>query len=158
MVEGNDVGGVEERQAQVFGHQLGGEVLAAAHELLSREFPGTSPLGKGRKFLVNGIVEPKLFGDIEIALADIFEQVVARHVVAHVRGHKIQQVGDLGIGLVTAPASGNHHETAGRIGVDDLLDLAEMLGVGYRRASELGNLNHNEEVTFLTQPPDAYAL
>ena len=107
---------------------------------------------------MNGIVEPQLFGDIEIALADVFEQIVARHVVAHVRGHKIQQVGDLGIGLVTAPASGNHHETTGRIGVDDLLDLAEMLGVGYRRASELGNLNHNEEVTFLTQPPDAYAL
>ena len=69
--------------------------------------------------------------------------------VLNVRIDQIEQVGHLGVALKTATAGGNHHKTASRIGIDDGLDLLEVFGVGDRRATKLGNLNHGLEVTFL---------
>ena len=134
--------GVQERQAQVLGHQASGEVLAAAHELLGRVTARAGALGKGRKLLADGIGEFQLVSDIKIALTNVLEQLLARHVVLDVRVNQVEQVGHLGVALKAATAGGNHHKTAGRVGVDDGLDLLEVFGVGDRRAAKLGNLNH----------------
>ena len=63
--------------------------------------------------------------------------------------NQIEQVSHLGVTLKAATAGGNHHKTAGRVGIDNGLDLLEVFGVGDRRAAKLGNLYHGVEVTFL---------
>ena len=141
--------GVQERQAQVLGHQASGEVLAAAHELLGRVTARAGALGKGRELLADGIGELQLVSDIKIALANVLEQFLARHVILNVRVNQVEQVGHLGVALKAATAGGNHHKTASRVGIDDGLDLLKVFGVGDRRAAKLGNLNHGLEVTFL---------
>ena len=141
--------GVQERQVQVLGHQASGEVLAAAHELLGRVAARAGALGKGRELLADGIGELQLVSDIKIALANVLEQLLTRHVILNVRVNQVEQVGHLGVALKAAAAGGNHHKTAGRVGIDDGLDLLEVFGVGDRRAAKLGNLNHGLEVTFL---------
>ncbi|VWM24109.1 Uncharacterised protein [Collinsella intestinalis] len=148
MVEGHHVRSVDERQPQVLGHEAGGEVLAAAHQLLGGVATGTGALGKGGKLFADGIGEPQLIGDIEIALPDVGEQVLTGHMVVHMRIDEIQQVGDLRVGLMTAAARTYHHEAARGIGVDDPLDLFEMLGVGDRGAAELSDLDHMEQMPF----------
>ena len=76
MMERHDRRGIQERQAQVLGHQASGKVLAAAYELLSRVATGASTLGKGRKLFADGIGELQLVSDIKIALADVLEQLL----------------------------------------------------------------------------------
>ena len=146
MMERHDRRGIQERQAQILGHEAGGEVLAA---LLGGVATRAGALGKGRKLLADGIGEPQLVGDIKVALADVLEQLLTRHVVLDVRVDQVEQVGHLGVALKAATAGRNHHKTAGRVGVDDGLDLLEVFGIGDRRAAKLGNLNHGLEVTFL---------
>ena len=58
VMERHDRRGIQERQAQVLGHQAGGKVLAAAHELLGGVAARAGTLGKGRKLLADGIGEP----------------------------------------------------------------------------------------------------
>ena len=149
MMERHDRRGIQERQAQILGHEAGGEVLAAAHELLGGVATRAGALGKGRKLLADGIGEPQLVGDIKVALADVLEQLLTRHVVLDVRVDQVEQVGHLGVALKAATAGRNHHKTAGKVGVDNGLDLLKVFGVGDRRAAKLGNLNHGLEVTFL---------
>ena len=149
VMERHNRRGVQERQAQVLGHQASGEVLAAAHELLGRVTARAGAVGKGRELLADGIGELQLVSDIKIALANVLEQFLARHVILNVRVNQVEQVGHLGVALKAAAAGGNHHKTAGRVGIDDGLDLLEVFGVGDRRAAKLGNLNHGLEVTFL---------
>ena len=149
VMERHNRRGVQERQAQVLGHQASGEVLAAAHKLLGGVAARAGALGKGRELLADGIGELQLVSDIKIALADVLEQLLARHVILNVRVNQVEQVGHLGVALKAATAGGNHHKTAGRVGIDDGLDLLEVFGVGDRRAAKLGNLNHGLEVTFL---------
>lgn len=149
MMERNNRRGIQERQTQVLGHQTGGKVLAAAHKLLSGVATGASTLGKGSKLFADGIGELQLVSDIKVALANVLEQFLARHVVLNVRVNQVKQVGHLGVALKTATAGRNHHKTAGRVGIDDGLDLLKVFGVGDRRAAKLGNLNHGLEVTFL---------
>ena len=149
VMERHNRRGVQERQAQVLRHQASGEVLATAHELLGRVAARAGALGKGRELLADGIGELQLVSDIKIALADVLEQLLTRHVILNVRVNQVEQVGHLGVALKAAAAGGNHHKTAGRVGIDDGLDLLEVFGVGDRRAAKLGNLNHGLEVTFL---------
>ena len=149
VMERHDRRGVQERQAQVLGHQASGEVLAAAHELLGRVAARAGALGKGRELLADGIGKLQLVSNIKIALANVLEQLLARHVILNVRVNQVEQVGHLGVALKAATAGGNHHKTASRVGIDDGLDLLEVFGVGDRRAAKLGNLNHGLEVTFL---------
>ena len=73
VMERHNRRGVQERQAQVLGHQASGEVLAAAHELLGRVAARAGALGKGRELLADGIGELQLVSDIKIALADVLE-------------------------------------------------------------------------------------
>ena len=129
MVEGDNLRGVQERQTQVLGHQTSGKVLTAAHEFLGGVAARACTLGKCRKLLANGIGELKLIGDIKVALANVFEQVLARNVVLDVRAHQIEQVGHLGVALEATAAGGNHHKAARRIGVDDSFDFLEVLGI-----------------------------
>ena len=149
VMERNNRRGIQERQAQVLGHQASGEVLAAAHKLLGGVAARAGALGKGRELLADGIGELQLVSDIKIALANVLEQLLTRHVILNVRVNQVEQVGHLGVALKAAAAGGNHHKTAGRVGIDDGLDLFEVFGVGDRRAAKLGNLNHGLEVTFL---------
>ena len=149
MMERHNRRGVQERQAQVLRHQASGEILATAHELLGRVVARAGALGKGRELLADGIGELQLVSDIKIALANVLEQLLTRHVILNVRVNQVEQVGHLGVALKAAAAGGNHHKTAGRVGIDDGLDLLEVFGVGDRRAAKLGNLNHGLEVTFL---------
>ena len=149
MMERHDRRGIQERQAQVLGHQTGGKVLAAAHEFLGGVATGAGALSKGCKLLTNGIGELQLVSDIKIALANVLEQLLTRHVVLNVRVNQVEQVSHLGVALKAATAGRNHHKTAGRIGIDNGLDLLKVFGVGDRRAAKLGNLNHGLEVTFL---------
>ena len=149
VVERHNRRSVQERQVQVLGHQASGEVLAAAHELLGGVTARAGALGKSRELLTDGIGELQLVSDIKIALADVLEQLLARHVVLNVRVNQVEQVGHLGVALKAATTGGNHHKTASRVGIDDGLDLLKVFGVGDRRAAKLGNLNHGLEVTFL---------
>ena len=129
MMEGDDLRGVQERQAQVLGHQTSGKVLATTYELLGGVAARAGTLGKCRKLLADGIGKLKLIGNIKVALPDILEQVLARHVVLDVRAHQIKQVGHLGVALKTTTAGGNHHKAARWIGVDDCFDFLEVLGI-----------------------------
>ena len=149
VMERHDRRGVQERQAQILGHQASGEVLATTHELLGGVAARAGALGKGRELLADGIGELQLVSDIKIALPNVLEQLLARHVVLNVRVNQVEQVGHLGVALKAATAGRNHHKTAGRIGIDNGLDLLKVFGVGDRRAAKLGNLNHGLEVTFL---------
>ena len=149
VMERHDRRGVQERQAQVLGHQASGEVLTAAHELLGGVTARAGALGKGRELLADGIGKLQLVSNIKIALANVLEQLLARHVILNVRVNQVEQVGHLGVALKAATAGRNHHKTASRVGIDDGLDLLEVFGVGDRRAAKLGNLNHGLEVTFL---------
>ena len=149
VMERHNRRGVQERQAQVLGHQASGEVLAAAHKLLGGVAARAGALGKGCELLADGIGELQLVSDIKIALTDVLEQLLARHVILNVRVNQVEQVGHLGVALKAATAGGNHHKTAGRVGIDDGLDLLEVFGVGDRRAAKLGNFYHGVEVTFL---------
>ena len=149
VMERNDRRGVQERQAQVLGHQASGEVLATAHELLGGVATRAGTLGKGRELLADGIGELQLVSDINIALAKVREQFLARNVILNVRVNQVEQVGHLGVALKAAAAGRNHHKTAGRVGIDDGLDLLKVFGVGDRRAAKLGNFYHGVEVTFL---------
>ena len=130
---------------QVLGHEARSEVLTAAHKLLGGVPAGTGALGKRRELIADRIVEVQLVGDVEIALADVGKQVLAGNVVVHVSVYEIQQVGDLGVGLGTASARTHHHEAACRVGVDNRLDLAEMLGVGDGRTAKFGDLDHGAQ-------------
>ena len=129
MMEGDDLRGVQERQTQVLGHKASGKVLAAAHELLGGIAARAGALGKCRELLADGIGKLELIGDIKVALANVFEQVLARNVVLDVSTHQIEQVGHLGIALEATAAGGNHHKAARRIGVDDSFDFLEVLGI-----------------------------
>ena len=71
MVEGDHIRSVDERQPQVLGHEARSEVLTAAHELLGGVTTGAGAFGKRRELLADRVVEPKLVGDVEIALADV---------------------------------------------------------------------------------------
>ena len=73
VMERNDRRGVQERQAQVLGHQASGKVLATAHELLGGVAARAGALGKGRELLADGIGELQLVSDIKIALANVLE-------------------------------------------------------------------------------------
>ena len=73
VMERHNRRGVQERQAQVLGHQASGEVLATAHELLGRVAARAGALGKSRELLADGIGELQLVSDIKIALADVLE-------------------------------------------------------------------------------------
>ncbi len=76
-MKGHHIGGIDERKVQILGHEAGGEILAAAHQLLGCVTAAAGALGEGGELLANGIGEPQLVGDVEIALADIGEQVPA---------------------------------------------------------------------------------
>ena len=152
MMERDDVLGVEERQVKVLGHETTGEILAAAHELLGGVLAFAAFIGERRKLIANGVAEAELIGNVKVTLTDVLEQIVARNMVLDVRVYQIEQVGNLGVALKTAAAGRNDHKTTRRIGVDNGLDLFEMLGIGDRRATELGDLNHDVEVTFLDVP------
>ena len=158
VMERNDRRGIQERQAQILGHQASGEVLAAAHKLLGGVAARAGALGKGRELFADGIGELQLVSDIKIALADVLEQLLARHVILNVRVNQVEQVGHLGVALKAATAGGNHHETAGRVGIDDGLDLLEVFGVGDRRAAKLGNFYHGVEVTFLKASANLFCV
>ena len=158
MMERHNRRGVQERQAQVLRHQASGEVLATAHELLGRVAARAGALGKGRELLADGIGKLQLVSNIKIALANVLEQLLARHVILNVRVNQVEQVGHLGVALKAAAAGGNHHKTAGRVGIDDGLDLLEVFGVGDRRAAKLGNLNHGLEVTFLKASANLFCV
>ena len=132
VVEGHDVLGVEERQTKILGHEAGGKVLAARDELLGGVAAGAGTLGKGAEFIADRVGKAELVGDIEVALADVVEQLVARHVVFGVRVHEIQQVGNLGVVLKAAAACRDHHKTACGVGIDDGFDFFEMFGIGDR--------------------------
>ena len=158
MMERHDRRGIQERQAQVLGHEAGGKVLATAHELLGGVAARAGALGKSRKLLTDGIGELQLVSDIKIALADVLEQLLARHVIFNVRVNQVEQVGHLGVALKAATAGRNHHKTAGRVGIDDGLDLLEVFGVGDRRAAKLGNFYHGVEVTFLKASANLFCV
>ena len=87
-------------------------------------------LGERGELLAYGIGQTELVGDVEIALADVGEQVVAGHMVVDVRVDQVEQVGHLGVARGAASAGGHNHEAARRVGIDDALDLPEVLGVG----------------------------
>ena len=149
VVEGDHIGGVQERQAQVLGHEARGEVLAAGDELLGGELALAGAVGEVGKLLADGVGEAQLVGDVEVALADVREQVVAAHVVAHMRVYQVEQVGDLGILFKAASAGRDHHKAAGGVRLDDATDFAEVVGVGDGGAAELCDLYHVGAVTFL---------
>ena len=158
MVERDHVGGVDERQAQILGHQASRKVLAAAYQLLGGVAALAGALGKRGKLLADGIGKPKFVRDIEIALTDVCQKVIAGHVVIHVGVDQIQKVGDLGVTREPTTARGHNHKATGGICVDDPLDLLEVLGIGDRRAAELGDLNHVNAKSFPVpsrqRPPD----
>ena len=114
-MEGDHIRRVDERQAQVLGHQARGEILAAAHELLGGVAARAGALGERGELVADGIAEPQLVGDVKVALADVCKQVVARDVVIHVRVDQIQQVGDLGVALGATTARTHHHKATRRV-------------------------------------------
>ena len=73
VMERYDRRGVQERQAQVLGHQAGGKVLATAYKLLGGVAARAGALGKGCKLLADGIGELQLVSDIKIALTNVLE-------------------------------------------------------------------------------------
>ena len=88
-------------------------------------------------------------GNVEVALTNIVKQIVARYVIAHVRTHQVQQVGNLGIGFEAPAARRHHHKPTAGIGLNDCFDLLKMLSVRDRGAAELCDLYHDETITFL---------
>ena len=142
LIERNHVGGVDEGKAQIFGHHARGEVFAAADDVFGREIAALGAFAEYAEFVADGIIQIEFFGDFAEALTDSSEQVVAGHVVLQVRVDQIQKIGDLAIGLIALARGGNHDEPTGRIGLDDLLHLLELLGGADARAAELRYLDH----------------
>ena len=58
VMEGDHIRRVDERQAQVLGHQARGEILAAAHELLGGVAARAGALGERGELVADGIAEP----------------------------------------------------------------------------------------------------
>ena len=140
VVEAHVVGRVGKRKAQVLAHELGGEVLASAHDVL-----GGVALDAGRELvelLCHGIGEAELGLDAHEALLDVLEKGRAVNVVGAVRVDEVEQVGDLVVLGVALAGGRDHHEATRVVGLDDALDLLELAGVGDARAAELGDLDH----------------
>ena len=140
VVEDHDVGGVHEGHAEILGHEVGGEPLAARDDVLGRVL--LDVLGEELELLVDGPLEPELLGDVEEALLDVGEKRRAVDVILYMRVHEQQKVGDLVVGREALARRGHHDEAAVGVGLDDGLDLAELLRRGDRGAAELCDLDH----------------
>ena len=140
MVEDHDVGGVDEGKPQVLGHEVGGEPLAAGDHVLRGVLLDVAR--EGLELLGNRPLEAELVGDVLEALLDVGEKRRAVHVVLHVGVDQQEQVGDLVVTGEALAGGGDHHKAAVGVGLDDALDLAELLGRGDGRAAELCDLDH----------------
>ena len=140
--ERNNVGRIDEREAQVFSHHAAREVFAAAHDILRRVFSTLRELTEDAEFMGNGVAQIQLFGNFAEALADSAQKVIACHVVLQVSVHQIQQVGNFAVELITLAGGAHDDKTARGVGLDDCLDFFELAGRAHARAAELRNLDH----------------
>ena len=140
VVEAHVLGGVRERKAQVLAHKSGGEVLAAAHDVLGRVF--LDMRGELVELLGHGISEAKLGRDVDEALLDIREKRGAVDVIGAVRVDQIEEVSDLVVLGVALTRGRDHHEATALVSLNDALDLLELAGVCDARSAELGDLDH----------------
>ena len=140
--EGDDLGRVHEREAQVLGHQARSEILAAAHDELGRVVAGDRSMMEAAEFLADRIRKPEVAGDFAETLAHRAQKVVAGDAVLQVRVRQIQKVGDLGIARVALADGRDHDELARGVGFDDALDFLELACGADARTAELRNLNH----------------
>lgn len=138
VVEDHDVGGIDEGKPKVLGHEVGGEPLAAGDHVLRGVLLDVAC--EGLELLGNRPLEAQLVGDVLEALLDVGEKRRAVHVVLHVGVDQQEQVGDLVVAGEALAGGGDHHEAAVGIGLDDVLDLAELLGRGYGGAANFAIL------------------
>ena len=139
-MEDDDVSSIDELEAQVLGHDVRREPLAARDDVLGRVL--LDVLGEGLELLGHGPGDPQLVRDVDEALLDVGEQRGAVDVVLNVGVDEKEQVGNLVVAVKAPSDGGDHDELAVGIGVDDCLDLLELLGGCDAGAAELRDLDH----------------
>ena len=139
-MEHDDVGGVDEGHAEVLGHEVGREPLAAGDDVLGRVL--LDVVREGLELVGERPLEAKLIDDVLIAALDIAKKGGAVDAVLDVGVHKQEQVRDLVVPGETLAGGGDDDELAVRIGLDDALDLLELLGGSDGGAAELCDLDH----------------
>ena len=117
MVEHDHVSRIHKGQAEVLGHDVGGEPLAARDNVLGRVL--LDVCREGLELLGHRPLDAQLIGNVDEALLDVGEKGGAVHVVLDVGVHQEQEVGDLVVSREALAHGRDHHEAAIGICLDD---------------------------------------
>ena len=139
-MEHDDVGGVDEGHAEVLGHEVGREPLAAGDDVLGRVL--LDVVREGLELVRERPFEAELIDDVLVTALDIAKKGGAVDAVLDVGVHKQEKVRDLVVPGETLAGGGDDDELAVRIGLDDALDLLELLGGSDGGAAKLCDLDH----------------
>ena len=128
-------GAVQEIEAQIVGHEPGGEVFAPGHQLIGAD--ALVHLGaQVVKFPLQRGGQAQRVPYLQIPAANHVEHAVAADAVLQVRVAQVQQVGDLMVVLEPLAGGADHHHPAAGVCLHDGAHLGELGLVRHGRTAE----------------------
>ena len=134
-------GGVHKIEAQIIGHQPGGEILAArGQSVLGNIVLQAVPDPRKLRFQIGR--KAQIVPDLQIAGADHREYGVAGDPVAHMGMAEVEQIGDFVVLRHPLAGGGDDDDGTRRVCLHDGLDLCILRGARHGAAAKFQNLTH----------------
>ena len=135
-VEHHPVSRVHELEAKISRHQLGGEILAPADQLLLGHVLRVDALFQSVQLRLQCQIKPQLIPDIQVTGGDHVKNAAAIHAVLDVGIAQIEKVGQLMVIAEPFACGGDHHDPSLRVGQKDIPYLAVLAGIRHGAAAE----------------------
>ena len=135
-IEFHPVRGVNELEAQVVRHQLGGQVLAPADQLLLGDLLGIDAVLEQLQVHLNGQGQAQLIPDVDVAVGNGIKNGGAVHTVLDMGIAQVQQVRQLVVAAVSLAGGRNHHHLTLGVRHQDIPHLAVLTGIRHGAAAE----------------------
>ena len=105
-----DVLGIHEGEAEEIGHQTGGEVFAAARNVVNREVG--ERFAESAELFLNGRIEAELVLNLEEPPLNQIKDGLAVHVIFNMGAAEVEEIGELIVFRGFAAGSGNNDEAS----------------------------------------------
>ena len=105
-----DVLGIHEGEAEEIGHQTGGEVFAAARNVVNREVG--ERCAESAELFLNGRIEAELVLNLEEPPLNQIKDGLAVHVIFNMGAAEVEEIGELIVFRGFAAGSGNNDEAS----------------------------------------------
>ena len=141
VFEAHPVRRVHESEAQIGGHQPGGEIFAPAGQLILADHLAVQPAFQGGELGFQIQLDAQLIPDLQIAGADHLKNIGAVHPILGVGVAQVEQIGDLVVAAEALARRGHDHHPPLRVGQQDIPHLAVLIGIRHGASAEFHNFH-----------------